>query len=288
MRVEFNRGTVAIVRNGRGDVLGFKALLPRALSRPPEGCKNPSRYQEQIGNLHPTKDAARRLLDAAVVELRNDPTAGCGLTFGDYAMSEIQARKRAAKKVYGSEAAANRRVATWRSVESRWLRKAPFFDWLPNAIEHSDLHKWFTYLTDEAENKAGEPVSASFVRQVASFCRAIFLRALPDKPHPIARVKLPKKETPKVPYLGIAAQRGVFSAGKIELSDRVMVGCGLGTGLRVGELLAIEADDVHLDDTNPHLSVRFGMVGPIMHRPKAAVNVAWSCSSRASGSGDCG
>ncbi len=78
---------------------------------------------------------------------------------------------------------------------------------IPSPLAPKKFTAGDTYLTDEAENKSCEPVSASFVRQVASFCRAIFLRAHPEKPDPIARVKLPKKETPKVPHLGIASQR---------------------------------------------------------------------------------
>ncbi len=42
-----------------------------------------------------------------------------------------------------------------------------------------------------------------------------------------------------------------------------MVGCGMGAGLRIGELRAIEIEDVHLDSEDPYLTVKYGGAGHV-------------------------
>jgi hypothetical protein len=76
-------------------------------------------------------------------------------------------------------------------------------------------------------------------------------------------VRLPPKGAPRIAYLGLPVQRVLFGAADdaVPFSDRLMVGCGMGPGLRVGELLAMEADDAHVDDRDPHLVVRYGGPG---------------------------
>lgn len=258
MKTEQGRGTVRTIRNrSTGEILGYQALLPREQSKPPPGCANPERYQEPVGPRCATKAEARGLLDAVVLELRDRGAVKHGLPLSHYVGAAIQARYQEARRAYRNDARATRHTATWRSADRRWLKKASWYDWPPASIELPDLQRFFDWLRDEAEGKAGDPLSGSFVRQVASVTRAAFERA-GIHPNPAADLKLPKKSEPRVAFLSLASQRLLFGSEDIELADRIMIGCGMGAGLRVGELLAMEPADVHLDDHDPHLVVRYG------------------------------
>lgn len=265
-RSEHGRGTVRTVRNRQGVITGYQALLPRELSTPPEGCKNPERYQEPFGPVQPTEGAARALLDAAIVNLLKKETLQHGLTFAHYVESELKARLHQAKRKYENDARAAKAVSTWRSIDKCWLRAASFYDYPPSAIDLKlELQPFFTYLTEEAEKKDGDPLSADFIHNVARFCRAVFERA-GVSPNPAESLQLPDKQDPKVPHLDLAAQRRFFRAESVDLEDRTMAGCGTGAGLRVGELLSLEVPDLRLDDHDPHLIVRYG--GPHHGPPK--------------------
>lgn len=49
VKSEHGTGTVRTVRDRAGNVIGYQAILPRALSLPPRGCKRPDRYREPVG-----------------------------------------------------------------------------------------------------------------------------------------------------------------------------------------------------------------------------------------------
>jgi integrase len=196
--------------------------------------------------------------------LRSNPLARDGLTVVDIAPLVIEAKERAALKVYGSKSRAHKRYATERGILQNWLRDAPFAMWPAHAVESIQVQQWVDWLLDEAEGASGEPLSPSFVRQTIGFLKTVFARALPNQPNVVDLVKLPSKQAPQnIPYLGIEAQRRFFRSPQVKLADRVMVGCGMGAGLRIGELLAIEIDDVHLDSEDPYLTVKYGGVGHV-------------------------
>jgi integrase len=109
------------------------------------------------------------------------------------------------------------------------------------------------------------PLSASYIQSIRTLTEAVFRRA-GIEPNPAKDLRVPKSKTPKVPYLDVHAIRRFFSAESIDAADRLMVACGMGTGLRVGELLSLERADVHLDDHDPHIVIRYG--GPDNSPPK--------------------
>jgi integrase len=240
---EHGAGTIRAVRSKKtGEIIGYQALLPRELSRPRRGSGRVG-YQEPVGPPCATKEEARRVLDAVLYELKSRGAVRHGLPFSSYVEQELRAAHTEARRRYGSLARANKACATARSIDRRWLSKASFYDYPPAAIQLDDLQRWIDQLRDEAEGLSGEPLSSSFVRiGGANLARAL---------------ELPAKDAPSVRYLELPAQRAFF-ASSAELSDRVMVGCGMGPGLRVGELLSFEIDDVHLDDHDPYLIVRYG------------------------------
>lgn len=261
MKAEHGLGTVRTVRDRKtGTILGYRALLPREQSRAKRGSKPSKLYQEPVGPLCATPDEARRLLVAVMHELRDHGAAAVahGLPLSSLVAAEIQARTNEARRRYGTTGKASRAVATWRSIDRNWLSAAPFYSYPPSAIELSDYQRWVDYLVDEAEGQSGEPLSASFIRNCGALLKATLERAPGGN---LAKaLRLPGKTAPTVRYLELAAQRRLFgtTGERIPLVDRVMVGCGMGPGLRVGELLAFEIDDVHLDAADPHLVVRFG------------------------------
>lgn len=271
-RAESGLGTVRTVRDRQGNITGYQPLLPRSLSTPPADCSNPKAYKEPVGGPLPTKAEARQILDAAIVALRRGAVVRDGVPFSHYVHQEIQSRLHEARRKY-SPARANRLVSTWRSIDRLWLAGerlpsnsrslAAFYSAPPAAALPLDLQRFFDHLRDEAEGKTGEPLSGDFIRNVARLVKASFERA-GLATNPAAALKLPPKGEPRVPYLDLSAQRRLFAERgenderRVELEDRVMIGCGMGGGLRVGELLSMEEDGVRIDDADPHLLVRYG------------------------------
>lgn len=251
------KGTVRPRLGANGEIVGYRALLPRSLSRPPRSAKNPERYQEQVGDLFDTADEAREVLDAAIVALREKRVPSDGLTVAHFVENVIEAKKTAALRKYGNEAEANKNISTWRSIARLWLSKAEFFQFVPEVVSHDDVQRFVDRLLDRERGSSGKPLSVDFVKNVARLLRAAFARAK-VRPNPASELDLPDRESRSVAFMDLSAQRRFFGCESIPLLDRIMAGCGLGAGLRVGELLSMEVVDVHAHDADPHLIVRYG------------------------------
>lgn len=258
-KVEHGRGTVRTIRNRKGDVTGYQALLPRDLSKAPVGHPNPNDYREPLGEPMPTEEAARGMLDAAIGQLRKTPNMGRGPDFAWTLDAEIKGRHTRARQELGSDLKANKLVSTWRSMERTWFAKAPFYRWTCGQVSVSDLQAWVTELRDTAESHRGEPLSPDYIRGIIMIARAVLERA-GVKPNPARDLALPERSAPKIPHWLLETQRQVFGADpeQLPIEDKLMIGCAMGAGLRVGELLAIELGDVFLDGPDPHLVVRYG------------------------------
>ena len=256
-KAEAGLGTVRTVRDRQGVITGYQPLLPRSLSTAPKDCASSKAYKEPVGTPVPTWNEARRILDAAIVALRRGSVVRQGLPLSHFVDAEIQKRLHDARRKYATLAKANRLVSTWRSIDRLWLSGASFYAAPPKAIEPEDVQSFFDYLRDEAEGKTGEPLSGDFIRNVARLLKAAFARVPGLTVNPAGDLDLPPKGVPLVPFLDLAAQRRFFGSD-VALVERVMVGCGMGAGLRVGELLPFEAADVHLDASDPHLIIRYG------------------------------
>ena len=262
MKGETNRGTVKRVKGSRGAVL-FQAFLPRRYSTPPRNCANHESYQEPLGPRFETEREARDLLNAALVELREKHTLKHGLPLAHYVDEAIRAQQHAARRKYDDESRANTRTSTWRSIEKIWLRKEDFMSWPPRDVSVSRLRQWLNFMNDEALGKTGKPLSPHFVRNCLRLLSKAFAR-VPDLANPVTALDLPDKPKPSIIHLTLAEQRRLFRVADdvIPLADRIMIGCGMGTGLRVGELLALEPRHVHLEDEDDvHLEVEFGGPG---------------------------
>lgn len=239
-------------------VIGYQALLPRGMSKIPEGCKNPKAYQQPIGPRFPLWADARRLLDAAILERIEAAKLSAGLTLGHYVTQAIKEKLNAAKLEYPTVEQARHQTSGWRSIDKTHLKRAPFYDWPPARIGVEELQAWFDELrTDYESERTGEPLSPGYIAIIAQLVSAAFAKAK-VRPNPMASVEFAKKRKPKVDYLTLPEQQAFFRASEIELRDRVIAGCLMGAGLRIGELIALEAADVYLDAHDPHLVIRYG------------------------------
>jgi integrase len=261
---EHGLGAVKPIRNRTtGEIVGYRAFLPRELSKAPDGVKNKKNYQQPIGDPVSTEEEAREMLRLVVTRLLEPDAVKHGLPFSTLVDAEIRARHMQARRKYSSDARASKAVSTWRSIDRRWLQEAPFYSMPPEVISAEDIQRYVDYLRDEAEGQSGEPLSTHFIRNVGRLIRAAMARK--GGTNPALAVTLPKKSDPEIHYLELTAQGRLFAAkdergaaSTIPLVDRIMVGCGMGAGLRVNELLSIEEHQVHVYDHDPHLVVRFG------------------------------
>lgn len=242
----------------------FVALLPRSLSIPPHDCKNPDDYRERLGAFD-TWDEAAGVLAAASDLRKTNPAAIRSRTFADCAALTIESIRSDAERRYGSQAQANRRVSTERSMVKLWLAKQPWWHLPIDTIETTDLQSTIDVMLRSGRTLKGAPVSVAFVRNVGRFVRAV-CRDSKVSPDPSLGLVLPKKKSPKVPWWPLPSQLTFFGSDEIEEENRVMAGCGMGAGLRVGELLSLEIGDLHLGAADPHLIVRYG--GPDHSPPK--------------------
>lgn len=258
MKAEQGRGmTIPLVNRRTCEISGWKAVLPREHSRVPPKVKNPKNYQERLPGVFPTEAEARVFLDAAILARIKNKAIPAGASFAHYAGVELASRLQDAKRKYGDNARATKHVTRIHSIDRRWFANAPWYEWRPAIIEPADLQRWFDFLRDEAVGVSGKPLSAGFIQSVRSLTADVFTRA-GVTPDPTRDLRTPKPGTPNVHYLDVAAVRRFFADGSIPAGERLMVACGMGAGLRVGELLAIEPSDVHLDDNDPHVVIRYG------------------------------
>ncbi len=254
------KGTVRAVKSrATGAVIGYRALLPREHSKAPRGIKNPEFYQEPLGERCDTAEEARSLLNAVLVEMVDRTTLKNGLPFSQYVQSSIQSLHQEARRQYKNDARANRRISTAKSIDKHWLPKAEWYSWAPHLIQQDDIQRFVNMLRDEGEGKSGEPLSGTYIRSIAGVVRAAFVQAN-IRPNPAIDLDLPPKTKPRPSFLELRSQLALFGCEekRIALADRVMIGCGMGSGLRVGEMLAFEANCVRVDDRDPHLIVRYG------------------------------
>jgi integrase len=254
---EHGTGTVRVVHGRDGKLIGYQPLLPREMSRIPPGVQHRRRYQEPLGSPLPTWEEARRLLDAAIVELRSrrfDPEYG--LPLSAYARQAINGKRNTSFGVHRNASKADKDVSTWKSVNKLWLARAPFYDDPPGTVETVEIQRWVNWLQSSATSAKGGALSSHFIRHIGSLLTAAF-EAASVTPNPMLGVKMPPKAAPRVPHLDRAAQELLFGSD-IPLEDRVMIGCGMGAGLRVGELLSMEVADIDVSSNDPHLLVRYG------------------------------
>lgn len=243
----------------------FVPLLPRGLSRAPARIKNPGDYRERL-KPRDTREQAEEDLRSAIKLRQEEPASVFKTTpFSHDAEETLQRLKSDALRRYQSEARANKRISTPKGVVNNWLSKEPWFNKPTVHITTAELQTTINKIVRSGRTKKGAPVSPAFMQHIYQFLAAVF----EDRgiaPSPVLGLKMPKKAKPKVEFWSIREQNNFFQCEEIPLEDRVMAGCGMGLGLRIGELLSLEIDDAFLDDEQPYVMVRYG--GPDHSPPK--------------------
>jgi integrase len=260
-----NGGTVRAIRNRRtGEITHYRALLPESLSKRPEGCTDP-RYRQPVGPPFRSHDEAERALLLMVTKGMSVHEVRNGLPFSVY-LNEVIERKYIDARRTRSRVGAAKVVRQWRSMLKTRLDQpsCPFFLWPAASIRQPDIQRWIDRVLIPAKSQGGGPLSSSFLHNLCALLRAGFLHAgiYPNPAECKTRSRpglvLPKKGPKKIRHLTLKQQKDLFQCQELTLRERLMVGCGIGSGMRVGELLSIEQEDVFLDDHNPHLMVRYG------------------------------
>lgn len=233
-----------IVNRKTKQIIGYKGRLPRSMSVPPKGCKNPSKFRQWVTPLCATRAEAIEILNAAVYELKTLGSLTKGRTFSDYAELDMAERLRKSLFRVDHPVAAEKRVQSWRNILKNWLPKASFWGWPPSAIRLEDLQGFVKWLETKARSR-GRALSSGLIHNIVQQIRGI-LRAANVNPEATGKLKLPPRTKPKVPHMTLEQQRRFFAHPEIDRQDRVMAGIGMGIGVRVGELLALEAHQITL------------------------------------------
>jgi integrase len=257
-------GTIRTIKDrSTKAIIGYQALLPEALSKAPQ--KAGKRYRQPIGPVHASRPIARAFLDKALA-LREDerPELKHGLRLIDHLNAEIADRHTEAMRKGMNEIQANRQVVAWRSYVKVWVKDEAFAIAPPIAILRGDVQEWVNRLCAH-RRKNGKPIAANSIHNMVEMVRAGFrhFNKAPERMNappvdPTQGLDLPDRSEPQIPHLELADQRALLTCKRITRRDRIMIGCGMGSGLRVNELLSIERSQVKLDGAEPHLMVRYG------------------------------
>jgi integrase len=257
-----------IINRTTKQIIGYRGRLPRSMSTPTKGCKNPSTFREWATPLcavakHESAQAARneaiRLLNIAIEEINTLGKLVRGQTFADYAALEIAERYQRSLHRVNHPKAAHKRIQSWVNLVKNWLPKATFWEWPPSSIQHSDFQAFIKWLETRARGlRSGEPLSASLVRNIIQEVRAVF-RLAGVNPEADSKIKQPPKKAPDVDSLTLEHQCRLFACKDIPIKDRLMAGIGMGLAVRVGELLAIERAQVTItSEGRGYVMVKYG------------------------------
>lgn len=249
-------GTIRTIKDrGTKAIIGYQALLPEALSRTHKNAGK--RYRQPTGPVHTSRPAARLFLNKVLaVRAAERPELQHGLRLIDHLNEEIAARHSAAMRAGMNEVQANSQTAAWRSHANVWVKDEAIASFPPAVVTRSDVQEWVDRLCAH-RRKNGQPIASNSIHNMVEMLRAAFRRA--EVPvDPTQGLRMPKRNEPKIPHLELSEQRALLSCKDIPLRDRLIIGCGMGSGLRVNELLSIERSQVKLEGDQPHLLVRYG------------------------------
>jgi integrase len=243
-------GSVETVRNKAGQIIGYQGRLPRSKSKAPNG-KSRGTFRERVGSLKATRGAAIEVVNAALKRIQAG-TLTQGQTYKDWLDHEIKVRHQAHLTETRDAVLADKRVGIWRSCQKNWLSTAPFYEWPISSISNDDCQSFINSIVHRNELSGGS------VRNIAQMLKLVFKRAK-VRPNPAHELDVPERGEPKLEHMRLAVQRRFFSNEAIPIADRIMVGCGMGAGLRIGELLSLEPHHIEFDgDKRGRLTVEYG------------------------------
>lgn len=247
-------GTVREVSKGV-----FQARLPRSLSKAAAlaGGFGPN-YQQPLDETFATDEEARGYLDRIIdlkengIELDRAGVITCRVAYERWLLHELVAKR----KKYPTEAGAVGSMRTHYSCRKH-LELAPFWDMPYRAVDAVSLVNFFKFMQREVLTEKETSLSASYINGCMTRVNKMFewLEVVPNPARELKR--LPKDKAP-IDFLSMPELRDLFSNKRIPMKDRVMIGCLVGTGLRIGEFLSLEKYDLDLDSEDPYLDVKYG------------------------------
>jgi integrase len=150
-----------------------------------------------------------------------------------------------------------------RNIAKNHIQDAEFIDWPLKSIRPVDISNWLTRLQRKHAKRSGKRLKPQTVRNALYLLRTCLHMAVAQghiEQNPVRDVQLPRgrSATTEEPwtYLNPAEQDAFLNA--MPEPERLFYAFAMGTGLRPGEQRALLAADVHLDDENPYVEVRYG------------------------------
>lgn len=145
-------------------------------------------------------------------------------------------------------------IADARGEERRWKR---------HVLGHAIADRPVRILTTPDVEVWLADVAAATSRETANRCLSLVRGCLRSaqgrhvKANPCAGARLPGRRSKAVrwTYLEPAEQTRLLTCAEVPEDDRIIIGVAIGTGIRQGELVALERSDVHLDGDYPYLDI---------------------------------
>lgn len=135
-------------------------------------------------------------------------------------------------------------------------------------IRSRDVRAWIRDMgAKKARDTRGDrSLSPASIKRSYALVSSIFTAAVEEElleTNPCTGVRVPKRvderETKdKLCYLSMDEQQALAKCEAIPYADRVAIRFAIGTGLRQGEQFALRIEDVHVDDAEPFVFVRYG------------------------------
>jgi integrase len=162
-----------------------------------------------------------------------------------------------------------------RTDRQRWashIETAEFVDWPMANIKPRDVRSWLAALRIKKVGhvypgkRPPKRLSAQTVDRCHSLLRVCLQGAVDDElieKNPAAEVRSLKEFRTDEPwtYLTVEEQNALVTSPDIPAAERAIIEFAIGTGLRQGEQWALELGDLHVDDDDPFVLVRFGSPG---------------------------
>ncbi len=217
------------------------------------------------GSPFATSDEAARALDGLLELLKAAPVGGMTLRrLGELTLARRD--REGYRSVDGDRYTWDRHVVTWE------LAGLP-----ASQIKRSDIRELIANLR---HHKTGKSLATQTRRNVLNIVRSVFahgcdLELIETNPCRDLKVKATPGTRETSTFLTLDEANALIGA-----ATDPAVALAIGTGLRSGELRSLEWVDVHLDDAEPHIVVRYGSPskptknGRIRHVPLFGVALA--------------
>ena len=215
---------------------------------------------------------AKSVLDGLAVLHTTGETGAHGETLRSYGEKWLTRR----------ELDGNRSVNSDRSRWDKYIAPEAWAAWPLEDVRRRDIRDWVLRLR-KTKSARGKTISAQTVLHCVKLVSGCFRSAIEDElveKNPAAGLRVPRpRPSPEMwTYLSVEEQRrlATFSVcGKTErerlllTAERLMALFAIGTGIRQGEQWNLELRDVHINDSEPWIFVRWGSQGKSPKNGKA-------------------